>query len=205
MPVLAALVLLLVPALAGCGQGRFAVTAAAPEGRTQDTDTAQSNRDQGPQAAGAADTRTPEIGAKPTPTKQRVTLYFGDRQAMYLIPEEREVVKGEETLEAVIIRELIKGPQKPDSVRVMPEGTRLLSVSVVNGVAYVNFSKEFQTKHWGGSAGERMTIYSIVNSLCKLPGIGKVQFLLEGKKEEAILGHLDTSRTLAPNWDLVKR
>ncbi|MBC7105650.1 MAG: GerMN domain-containing protein, partial [Firmicutes bacterium] len=145
------------------------------------------------------------IGAKPKPTKQRVTLYFGDREAMYLLPEEREVVVGgDETLEAAIIRELMAGPRNPNAVRVIPEGTRLLSVSVVNGVAYVNFSNEFQLKHWGGTAGERMTIYATVNSLCKLPGITRVQFLLEGQKQEAILGHLDTTRPLAPNWDLVK-
>lgn len=147
----------------------------------------------------------PDISAKPAPTKVKVTLYFGDRQAMYLLPEEREVAKTDEPLEAVIINELIKGPQQSDLVRTIPEGTRLLSVSVEEGIAYVNFSKEFKSKHWGGSAGESMTIYSVVNSLAKLPGIEKVQFLLEGKKEESILGHADTSRPIAPNWNLVGR
>lgn len=164
------------------------------------------NREQpGTGAGNGTDAGKPEISPRPAETKHRVTLYFGDNQAMYLIPEEREVTKGDETLEAVIIRELIKGPRKAGSTRTIPEGTRLLSVSVVNGVAYVNFSREFQTKHWGGSAGERMTIFSVVNSLCKLPGIQKVQFLLEGNKQEAILGHGDTSRPISPDWNLVQK
>lgn len=147
----------------------------------------------------------PDIGAQPGETKEKVTLYFGDDQAMYLVPEEREVARGNRTLEEVIIAELIKGPTKPGLARTIPEGTKLISVSVVDGVAYVNFSKEFQTKHWGGSAGELMTVYSVVNSLAKLDGIEKVQFLLEGRKQESILGHMDTGQPITPDWKLVKK
>jgi len=156
-----------------------------------------------PKQKAGEDTTRPDIGAEPA-GPEKITLYFGDNQAMYLVPEEREVAKGNRTLEEVIIAELIKGPTKPGSTRTIPEGTKLISVSVVDGVAYVNFSKEFQTKHWGGSAGEMMTIYSVVNSLAKLEGIEKVQFLLEGKKQESILGHMDTTQPIAPDWKLVK-
>ncbi len=37
-------------------------------------------------------------------------------------------------------------------------------------------------KHTGGEREELLTIYSIVNSLCKLDQIDRVQFLVEGKK-----------------------
>ena len=36
----------------------------------------------------------PEISAEPKEIKESVTLYFGDQDAMYLIPEKREVVLG---------------------------------------------------------------------------------------------------------------
>ncbi len=149
----------------------------------------------------------PDISAKPAEIRQKVTLYFSkhfpDKNDEFLVPEEREVTKGDEPLEAVIVRELIKGRGKEGLSRTVPEGTRLLSVSVVDGVAYVNFSREFQNKHWGGTAGERMTIYSVVNSLCELPGIDKVQFLLEGEKQESILGHMGTTVLIAPDRDLI--
>ncbi|MDH7577219.1 MAG: GerMN domain-containing protein [Bacillota bacterium] len=146
----------------------------------------------------------PEISAKPRAVKQQVTLFFADREAMYLVPEEREVTVKDEPLEAVMLQELIRGPQKPGLQATIPRGTRLLSVSVVSGVAYVNLSKEFKINHWGGSAGERMTLWSVVNSLCKLPGIQKVQFLLEGEKQESILGHMGTLEPVAPDWTLAK-
>lgn len=178
--------------LAGCGK------------KADDTNDSQDPGVSDSQPAQNNDSNEPDISAKPAQTKQKVTLYFSDDQAMYLAPEERIVTKGDETLEEVIIRELIKGPQKEGLGRTIPEGTELQSVSVVNGVAYVNFSKEFKTKHWGGSAGETMTLYSVVNSLCELPGIEKVQFLLEGEKQESILdGNMDTTVPIDPDFNLM--
>lgn len=146
----------------------------------------------------------PQTGPEPEQTKLKITLYFGDNQAMYLIPEEREVVKRNQMLEEVVLNELIKGPRNPELVRTIPAGTRLLSVQVVDGIAYVNFSKEFQTRHWGGSAGETFTLYSVINSLAKLEGIQKVQFLLEGKKMATLAGHIETTEPMAPQWNLVQ-
>lgn len=150
-------------------------------------------------------TNRPEISAEPGESKEKITLYFSDHQAMYLVPEEREVVKGRKPIESVIIEELIKGPEKQDLRKTIPHEAKLISVKVVNGVAYVNFSREFQSKHWGGSTGELMTLFSVTNSLCKLPGIEKVQFLLEGQTQESILGHADTTGPMAPNWDMVQK
>lgn len=147
----------------------------------------------------------PDISAEPKETKERVTLYFGDQEAMYLIPEEREVVKGSKKLGEIVIAELIQGPRKASLFQTVPKEAELISLEVIDGVAYVNFNQAFQTKHWGGSAGEAMTLYSITNSLAKLPDIEKVQFLLEGKKQEAILGHADTTEPMAPNWNMVKK
>lgn len=146
----------------------------------------------------------PPISATPAETPVKITLYFSDTQADKLLPEEREVVKKGEPLEELVVRELIKGPSKKDMVKTIPEETRLLSLSVVDGVAYVNFSKEIQTRHWGGSAGETMTVYSVVNSLTGLEGIKKVQFLVEGKKVDSLLGHMDTSEPVEPNRLLIK-
>ncbi|MDQ7790112.1 MAG: GerMN domain-containing protein, partial [Clostridia bacterium] len=109
-----------------------------------------------------------------------------------------------ETLEELVLRELVKGPAEADHGRAVPEEAKVISVNVVEGVAYVNFSKELRTKHWGGSTGETMTIYAIVNSLTELDGIEKVQFLLEGEKMDTLAGHYDTSKPMGPNQELVK-
>ncbi len=155
---------------------------------------------------GKTSNQTGDGSDQPAQNQQKVTFYFSDEQAMYLLPEERTITKGDKSLEAAVIQDLINGPEKDGLVRTIPEGTKLISITVVNGVANVNFSKEFQSKHWGGSAGETMTLYSVVNSLGELTGIEKVQFLLEGEKKESILnGNMDTTVPIEPDYNLVKK
>lgn len=138
--------------------------------------------------------------------QQRVDLrlYFADSQAMYLEPEDRTVTaRPEDTYQTLVIRELIDGPAVEGHGRTIPEGTKLLSLEIVDGVAYVNFSKEIQTNHWGGSTGEMFTIYSIVNSLTESPEVTAVQFLIEGQRVESLVGHADLTKPIERNEDLI--
>lgn len=161
-----------------------------------------------PGSSASAPEDKPKVESSQPPSVEpshKVTLYFADKEAQYLIPEEREVKIGGQPLERVVVEELIKGPTNSELRPTIPEGTKLLSLEVKNGVAYVNFSREFKLRHPGGSAAEIMTLYSVVDSLAHLGTAKKVQFLLEGQKKEAILGHIDTSAPLEPDWNLVKR
>lgn len=147
----------------------------------------------------------PGVGRKnPASSPVKVVLYFSDNQAMYLLPEERSLTPGRKTLPEAVVQALIAGPRLPGRTRTIPEGTRLLSLKVSNGIATVNFSRELKTKHWGGSAGELMTVYSVVNTLARLPGISQVQFLLEGERIESLTGHMDLTQPVTPRWDIVK-
>jgi len=152
-----------------------------------------------PQEAGK-----PSVSTDQGETKTTLTLYFSDKEAQYLVPEVREVVRNGISIEEAVVKELIAGPADTAHGRTLPQETRLISISVVNGTAYVNFSKELKTKHWGGSAGEIMTVYSVVNSLAGLPGINEVQFLIDGAKVETLSGHIELNRPLQPNWLLVR-
>lgn len=136
----------------------------------------------------------PVTAVDPKPNSEEVTLnlYFADDQAMNLVLEQRTVPSEGKALGVLMIEELIKGPQKAGLHPTIPSEAKLLSLELADGVAYVNFSKEMQTKHWGGSTGELITVYSIVYTLAELPEVDRVQFLIEGKKQEAIWGHLDT-------------
>ncbi|OQA00194.1 MAG: Sporulation and spore germination [Planctomycetes bacterium ADurb.Bin412] len=162
---------------------------------------------QNSQPAGENSSTGPGPGAgsdKQGETARDLVLYFSDDQAMYLLPERRKVAVGKgETTEQVIIKELIKGPSDPSLKRTIPPETAILSLSVENGVASVDFSKGIQDSRYGGSAGESMLIYSIVNSLAQLPEINQVQILVEGKKIESLYGHIGIIRPLSPNPGLI--
>lgn len=131
------------------------------------------------------------------------TLWFGDQDAQLLLPEKRRLRLDGTTAPEAVVEALIAGPTLPGRTETIPPGTRLLGIQVSGGIATVDFSREIQTNHWGGSAGELMTTYSVVNSLTQLPGIGAVQFLVEGQKLESIWGHGDTSKPIERNTALL--
>jgi germination protein M len=143
------------------------------------------------------------LAQEPGGEKREVTLYFSDEQAMYLAPEKRQVTVQEDNVGETVVKELIKGPQSASLKRTLPAETRLISLSVKQDTAYVNFSKEINNNNYGGSAGEIALVYSVVNSLAEIPGITKVQFLIEGKEVETIYGHIDTGNPISPDWKLV--
>ena len=47
---------------------------------------------------------------------------------------------------------------------------------------------------FGGSLQESFTISQIVKSLTELSSVNRVQFLIDGKKEESLMGHFDISK-----------
>ena len=135
--------------------------------------------------------------ADPDDTKVKLVLYFPDADAMYLVAEERTVEVGEgDTYELLALRAIIDGPT-------VPEGTRLVSLEIAEGVAYVNFSREFQENHWGGSTGETMTIYSIVNTLTESPNVTAVKFLIEGEELDSLAGHYDCTEAFERNEAII--
>ena len=140
--------------------------------------------------------------------QQNVILYFSDDQAMYLEAEERSITvekdKVVEQLPLAVAEELIKGPEGKSLFPTIPPEARVLKVEVSDHTAYADFSVELRSKHGGGSAGELMTIGSIVNSLTELEGIEKVQILIEGEVQETLAGHMDLSQPFERMEDLLQ-
>ncbi len=133
----------------------------------------------------------------PYKTDNRVVkLYFSDENAMGLVEEERNIeINENQSAERKIVEELIKGPQNESLVAVIPPETKINNINTEGGICYVDVSKDFISHHSGGSTGELLTIYSIVNSLTELDYIKQIQFLIDGVKETSFAGHLDFSKT----------
>jgi spore germination protein GerM len=137
-----------------------------------------------------------------SPHSVKLTLYFPNSDASGLVPTDRTVVVTDQDVIKAMFLELATPP--PRAEKPLPKGTVLKSASVKDNVATIDLSAEFQKNFGGGSAGEQMTIYSIVNTLTTLPNVHSVQFLLDGKKLDGILGNLDTSVPLKRNDSLIK-
>jgi len=135
--------------------------------------------------------------------KDEVTLYFGSSSdyKTYLTAEKRSILKFSEmeNLEKAnaILLELIKGPEQNSTCSpTIPTGTLIRDIKLDNDVISVNFSRELVENHWGGTMGENVTIYSIVNSLTELSFINKVKILVDDKELDTIAGHVQTEGTL---------
>jgi germination protein M len=144
-----------------------------------------------------------EVQPVPIEEMVEVNLYFSDSQAMYLIPEKRKIPQIP-SLARQAVNELIKGPENSDFYRTIPEGTQVNEVYIADDIVYIDLSEEIFKNHPGGSSGELMTVYSIVNTLTEISPIKGVQILVEGNEMESLVGHVDISMPLLRDEDWIK-
>ncbi len=142
-----------------------------------------------------------EVQPVPTEEMVEVNLYFSDSQAMYLVPEKRKMPQTPSLARQAVV-ELIKGPENSDLYPTIPEGTQINEVYIADDIVYVDLSEEIFKNHPGGSSGELMTVYSVVNTLTEIPPIRGVQILVEGNETKSLAGHIDISMPLLrdENW-----
>ena len=144
-----------------------------------------------------------EVQPVPTEEMVEVTLYFSDSQAMYLVPEKRKMSQTSSLARQAVI-ELIKGPENSELYSTIPEGTQINEIYIADDIAYIDLSEEIFKNHPGGSSGELMTVYSIVNTLTEIPPIKGVQILVGGNERESLIGHIDISMPLLRDEDWIK-
>ncbi|MBB6214854.1 germination protein M [Anaerosolibacter carboniphilus] len=138
-------------------------------------------------------------------TIQKISLYFAGTNADQLVKEMRSVkLAPDEMIEERIIKELIKGPTEKGIHKTIPVNTRLQDITIDKELAIVNLSESFVKDHWGGSTGELMTIYSIVNSLTELPYIKRVKFLINGK-ETTVFSHYSFNEAFERDETLISK
>jgi len=132
--------------------------------------------------------------------KITVKLFFLAPDQPALLIEDREVAYSADLARQVrtVVEELVKGPQK-GLVGTLPPETKVIdSFVTAAGIAYVDISKEAAQKHPGGSRGELLSVYSIVNSLAaNFPAVKRVQILVEDRQVPTLAGHVDLTRPLS--------
>ena len=130
------------------------------------------------------------------------TLYFADETGTKLVAEKRKVsypVDGSK--EYYVVQELIRGPEEAGHYPALKKEVKLLEASVDEGVCYLYFDPAFLNISEEVSA--EVAIYSIVNTLTDLPGIGRVRFVVEGVNDPVYRNSLSLSSALPSNLDLI--
>lgn len=109
-------------------------------------------------------------------------VYFKSKLENKLSSENRFVGtrQSAKNIAKILIAEMEKGPQNEVNERLLPKGTKLLSIAVKNEVATLNFSKNY-SKAVGVDA--LLLRFAVVNTVCNIKGIKGVVIQVEGKGE----------------------
>lgn len=130
--------------------------------------------------------------------QSEITLYFpnkeyiisGNESLEKMLPEKRMVNLTGQMKAKVIVEELLKGPSGKGLDKLSSK-LKLIDVKVEDNTAFVDFVGEGLS---GGSLEEELVVDSIVKSLTEDASIQQVQFLVDGKVAETLMGHLDMSK-----------
>ncbi|SEW32818.1 germination protein M [[Clostridium] fimetarium] len=131
-----------------------------------------------------------------------LSLYFANAKGDKLVKENFSVAYSRNvSIERAIVEQLIKGPDTTSDGMTLPANLKLLNISVKDGICYVNLNSEFLTEIVNVSSS--IPIYSIVDSLCELSNIDKVQFLINGDSKKVYRETISLEAPFEMNTDII--
>ncbi len=143
-------------------------------------------------AADTSPVAPPALG--PTET---VTLYVADDAAGALRARSAQIPLpgGRQQRAEELLRVLLRIYQQPGSAHPLAAAADIRAIYLVDpGAAVVDLNAAFADEHRSGILSEQLTVNSLVETLAvNVPGIQRVNILVEGKRRETLAGHADLS------------
>ena len=144
-----------------------------------------------PVAPGTAAQPAAETTTKPAVTvpTRKASLWFVkiDAEGNVSRTESHRTIPQSDSPMTDALNELFRGTTRAEQDKglrsLIPQGTRLLSATVKDGVALINVSEEFQFTEYGieGYLGQ---LAQVVYTATTFPTVKSVQFLIEGQRRE---------------------
>lgn len=129
-------------------------------------------------------------------------LYFANEAGDGLIKVERQVVYNSNiSLPKLIVEQLIAGPNIKTVYPTVNGGTKIISVTVTDGVCYVNLDEGFLNPVNNVTA--ETTVYSLVNSLTALTDVEWVQISIDGSSDVLLRERVNLNTVFEQNRELV--
>lgn len=135
--------------------------------------------------------------------EKAVRLYFADEKGMVLVEKKMNLrYNSNSSLEKVIVNQLLKGPADVALSPVIPPETKILGVSVQDGICYVNFDENILNRSL--HVNPKITIYAIVNSVIENTDVSKVQIIVNGESGIVFQDTVDLKEPLSMNLELLE-
>jgi len=134
--------------------------------------------------------------AGPTET---VTLYVADDEAGMLRPRSAQIPLpgGRQQRAEELLRALLRIYQQPGAAHPLSAAADIRSIYLVDpGAAVIDLNAPFADQHRSGILSEQLTVNSLVETLAaNVPGIQRVNILVEGQSRDTLAGHADLSES----------
>lgn len=116
-----------------------------------------------------------------------LTLYFADADGQKLVENKIDAAYSRTMpLENIVMEQIIQGPEGEEGYAVFPQDVKVLGTSVRDDICYVNFDVSFAEIKT--EIPFDVAMYAVINSLCELTGINRVQFQLNSDSHVEVNG-----------------
>lgn len=135
--------------------------------------------------------------------KVNLRLYFANEDGTGLVEENRRnvVYSSNISLEKLVVEKVVEGPVSEGAYPTVNPLTKIVSVTVKDGICYVNLGEDFLNHPYNSSA--EVTIYSLTNSLVELSNVNKVQISINGETNISYRENVDLNGVFERNLDLL--
>jgi hypothetical protein len=137
------------------------------------------------------------VAPPPSGPTETVTLYVADDAAGMLRPQAAKIPLpgGRQQRAEELLRALLRIYQQPGAAHPLAPASDIRSIYLIDpGAAVIDLNAAFADQHRSGILSEQLTVNSLVETLAiNVPGIQRVNILVEGKTRDTLAGHADLS------------
>ena len=109
------------------------------------------------------------------------TVYYTDFRHRYLIGQSVSTdLTDQEELPRLVLEQMLTPPEGTTLRSLIPTHTQIHSIRVEDGLCTIDLSQEFVSNRFYTHTGQLLTLSGIVDTLCSISGIERVEFYVEG-------------------------
>lgn len=139
--------------------------------------------------------------AIPAEKESTLTLYLPDEDGMHVTRRDFLVRAKEKTLKNALFQMIQLDRKQPHPL--LPTGLSVKDVTVKDGTATINFSKQLKDLS-GGSTTESLFIAMTVNTATEFPNVRQILFQMEGAPIKRLTGHFDMTQPFRRDESLIR-
>ena len=150
-----------------------------------------------------------ELNPQDQKQSKETVLYFSNKQGNRLKKITTDITyNAAEPIARLLVEQLITGVssiQNIDETKLqsaVPSKTTLNNLTIRDNICYLDLSRDFEQQD--PNVSSEVIVYSIVDTLCELPEVTKVQFSVDGEQKEKYGDLEGFNKPLERNLDLLE-